>query len=103
MHDVAKQLKVEPSARTAAEALLQAVDSKAMSAPSATEALKAGDHAARGVVVRFCSSRTQPGDRAAFEKSAQEAFGTRLNRDLRSALLLSFHKWDGSAGTPSNS
>ena len=101
--DAAAKLKAEPSARTATSALVQANDSKAMNAPSATDAIKAAELAVRDVVVRMCSSRTRPGDRNIFEASAREAFGGSLDTDKRAALLLSYHKWHRTAGTPSNS
>ena len=101
--DAAAKLRAEASARAAAHALVQAHHSKANGPPSATRDIKAAELAVRDVVVRMCSSRTQPGNRTIFEANAQEAFGGSLGTEMRAALLLSYHKWHRTAGTHSNS
>ena len=101
--DAAAKLRAEASARAAAHALVQAHHSKANGPPSATRDIKAAELAVRDVVVRMCSSHTQPGNRTFFEANAQEAFGGSLGTEMRAALLLSYHKWHRTAGTLSNS
>lgn len=71
----AVKLMAEASARTAASAHVQAHHSKANGPASVIGAIKAEELALRDVVVRMCSSRKQPGNRALFEASARESFG----------------------------
>ena len=101
--EAAAKLQTEVHAQTVASALLQARHSKASGPPSAKDAIKAAELALRDVVVRMCSSRTHPGNRHFFEASARVAFGGSLDKEMRAALLLSYHKWQKTAGTPSNS
>ena len=101
--EAAAKLQTEVHAQTVASALLQARHAKASAPPSATRAIKDAELALRDVVVRVCSSRTEPGNRSLFEASAGEVFGDSLDTDLRAALFLSWHKWQQAAGTPSNS
>ena len=99
----AKLQTEEVHAQTVASALLQARHWKASGPPSARTAIKAAELALRDVVVRMCSSHTQPGDRRFFEARSRAAFGGSLDTEMRAALLLSYHKWHKTAGTPSNS
>ena len=96
------KLQTEVHAQTVASALLQARRSKASGPPSAVDAIKAAEVALRNAVVLMCSSRTHPGNKAEFEEKAREAFGGSIDKDMRSALLLRWHKWQKTAGTPSN-
>ena len=101
--EAAAKLQTEVHAQTVATALLQARHSKASGPPSAKDDIKAAELALRDVVVWMCSSDTQPGNRRFFETSARAAFGGSLDTEMRAALLLSYHKWHRTAGTPSNS
>ena len=91
---------------TVATLLLQSRSSKLRGHPvPAMDAIKAAEVALRDVMVLLCSSRSHPGDKDEFQAPAQEAFRGILDLDtdldMRSALHLSWHKWQGPAGTPS--
>ena len=89
-------------AETVASVLLQARCSRLEShSPSAVAAIKRAEVALRNVIVVQCSSRSHPGNKAEFEMKARDAFCCSMDLDMSSALLLSWHKWHGAAGTPS--
>ena len=96
----ARRLLEAGRAKSAAKALMAIKDAvKSCDAPQARGAVSAAERAARDVVV-LCCVEPREVDHEAFVVAAEAAFGRRFrgdflsaeDRELRSALLLAYHK-----------
>ena len=56
------------------------------------DAVKAAARAVRYLLVMRCRLQAPPGAQGAFIEAVEEAFGRKLDNQLRSLILLSYHK-----------
>ena len=88
----ARRLREGHCAKSAASALMDLAKVTKSCDKEALGAVKAAERAVQGVVVLRCRSQAKPADRGAFLEAAEEAFGMPLDRELRAALLIAYHK-----------
>jgi len=84
----------EPGPKASADALKAMAAVQPCGVTEQDLKVKAAAAAIRDVIVSRCSSPTQPGDRPAFLRTAEKAWGRSLISDpvLRSSLLMAYHK-----------
>ena len=91
----ALRLLEEPSAKSAAKALILIGDASRSCDQDALGVVKAAERAARDVIVVRCRSQADPGNQKEFLQAAEEAFGRRgrgLDRELEACLKLAHYK-----------
>ena len=90
--EVRELLYAAPEKETAVAALTKIEAVARYCDLEAYDVVRAAVRAVRDVAVLRCRSRAHPGDRDWFLENAAEAFGQPLDTELKSLLLLSYHK-----------
>ena len=90
--EVRELLYAAPEKETAVAALTKIEAVARYCDLEAYDVVRAAVRAVRDVAVLRCRSRAHPGDRDWFLENAAEAFGKPLDTELKSLLLLSYHK-----------
>ena len=88
----ARRLLEGPCAKSAASALMDLAQVAKSCDKEALGAVKAAERAVRDVVVLRCQSQDHLGDRLAFIRNAEEAFGQPLGMELQGTLSIAFLK-----------